>query len=147
MKKKFIRAFLIALGIYLMADGVIHLLNLRLQSVTNIWPASALSYAKLLNLIYASFVFLASILVLVAQNNLKKYQTLIFSSAVWALFHGSLLIFLSLSEDFKNSFLNLPSLLVWISFYNQYLSVEAILAFLYALIIFVWIKEEKHEQD
>src|SRR3989338_3960053 len=107
------RIFFIVLAMYLIGDGVIHLLNIRLGSVINVWPTSAVSYAILLDSIYASFVFLAAALILVAQTDLKKYKSLIFVSGIWAIFHGTLL------------------------FYNQYLFFEAILAFIYAIVVFL----------
>lgn len=140
--EKILRLFLIVLAIYLIGDGIIHLLNIRLQSVTNVWVISALSYATLMNAIYASFVLLAAILVLVAQSALKKNQSLILASSIWAIFHGLLLIYLSSTQNFVNDFSNLPSLYVWIPFYNQYLLVEAFLSFIYAVIVFIWIKND-----
>lgn len=139
--EKVLRVFLNILAIYLILDGAIHLLNIRLQSVANIWPASAFSYAILLNAIYASFVFLTALLILVAQANLNKYKNLVLTSSIWTIFHGSLLIYLSLTQNFANNFSNFPSLSVWLPFYNQYLLVEAILSFVYTGLVFIWIKK------
>lgn len=138
--EKLLRGYINLLGIYLIIDGAIHLFNIRLQSVVNVWPQSALSYATLLNVIYASFVFLAATLVFVAQKDLKKYKTLIMISAIWAFIHGLLLIFLSLTQNFSANFLILSSLSVWIPFYDQYLLLESFLAFVYVVLVFIWIK-------
>lgn len=135
--EKTLRIFLTFLAIYLILDGGIHLFNIRLQSVTNIWPLSALSYASFINALYASFVFLTAGLVLTAQASLKKYKSLILVSGFWAIFHGLLLIYLSLTQNFP---LNLPSLYVWLPFYNLYLVAEALLSFIYATLVFIWIK-------
>ena len=135
-----LRFFLIFLALYLTSDGTIHLLNIRLISVTNIWPKSAISYATLLNAIYASFVFLAAILVFAAQKDLKKYKNLVFASVIWALIHGFLLTILSISQNFNQQFQAAPSLQVWFPFYNQYLLFEAILAFAYAAVGLLWLK-------
>lgn len=140
--EKILRIFLNFLAVYLLLDGTIHLLNIRLQSVANIWPASSLSYATLLNAIYASFVYLAAILVLVAQTALKKYKSLILASGIWSVFHGLLLIYLSSSQNFMNIFLNFPSLYVWMPFYNYYLFFEALLSLIYAGLVFIWIKND-----
>jgi uncharacterized membrane protein YozB (DUF420 family) len=139
---KQLRFFIIVLGIYLIGDGLIHLLNIKLGSVKGIWPQSAFSYAILLNSIYASFVFLVSSLILIAQKDLKKYKSLILVSSVWSVFHGGLLIYLSVTQNFMVSFYNLPSLYVWMSFYDKYLIFEALLAFAYALLVFLWIKND-----
>lgn len=140
--ERLLRILLNFLVVYLILDGVIHLLNIRLQSVANIWPASAISYATLLDFIYASFVFLAAMLLLVAQKSLTKYKSLIFISSIWAVFHGLLLVRLSFTQDFMNKFAGLPSLYVWMPFYDQYLIIEAFLAFVYAALVFIWLKNE-----
>lgn len=142
--EKLLRIVLNILAIYLIGDGVMHLLNIRLQSVMNVWPGSAISYAYLLNGIYASFVFLAAILLMVAQKDLKKYQSLILASGIWAIFHGFLLIYLSSTQDFVNNFSNLPSLYVWIPFYNQYLFFEAFMIIIYGLMIFLWVRKPRN---
>lgn len=141
--EKVVRIFLIFLGIYLIGDGIIHLLNIRLNSVINTWSSSAIVYAKLLNAIYASFVFLAACLVLVVQANLEKYKTLIRVSTIWAIFHGFLLIYLTQTLSIMNNFYNLSSLYVWMPFYNEYLLFEAFLAFAYAILIFIWSNNKK----
>lgn len=140
--EKILRVSLNLLAVYLILDGAIHLLNIRLQSVANIWPSSALSYATLLNAIYASFVFLAVALILVAQTDLKKNKGLILASGIWAVFHGLLIIYLSSSQNFMNNFSNSPSLYVWMPFYNHYLFFEAFLSFVYAGLVFIWIKND-----
>lgn len=139
--EKILRVFLNILAVYLILDGIIHLFNIRLQSVADVWPKSALSYAALLDMIYASFVFLAALLLLVVQKSLKKYQNLILASSIWAIFHGLLLIYLSFTQNFTDNFSNFPSLYIWMPFYDQYLLVEASLAFIYAILVFIWIKK------
>lgn len=139
------RLFINILAVYLIGDGLIHLLNIRLNSILNVWPSSAISYAVLLNSIYASFIFLAASLILIAQTNLKKYKDLILISAIWAIFHGILLIYLSLTQNFMISFANAPSLSVWMSFYDKYLIFEAIISFIYAILVFLWRNKVKHE--
>ncbi len=138
-----LRIFIILLAVYLIGDGLIHLFNIRLLSVAGVWPRSAISFGILMDGIYASFVFLAAILVFAVQRDLKKYKTLVIASSIWAILHGVLLIFLTTTNDFLASFQSLPSLYVWMPFYNQYLLFEAFLAFLYALLVFIWVKDKK----
>lgn len=137
------RIFLTVLAMYLIGDGAIHLLNIRLGSVINVWPVSAVSYAILLDSIYASFVFLAAALILVAQTDLKKYESLILVSGIWSILHGILLLYLNSTQHFAHDFFNYPSLLVWMPFYNQYLLFEALLSFVYAIVVFIWNKAIK----
>ena len=141
--QKVLRVFLNILAIYLLFDAAIHLTNIRLISVTKLWSVSALSYAILMNAIYASFVFLAAALIWVVQKSLKKYQDLIFISSFWAIFHGLLLIYLSYSQNFMHNFLPFSSLYVWLPFYNQYLLFEATLSFTYAGLVFLWRKSDE----
>lgn len=135
-----LRFFLNLGAIYLILDGAIHLINLKLASVMNIWPPSAISYATLMDTIYASFVFLVALLIFIVQKDLKKYKALIFISAIWALIHGFLLIFLSINWNFTKEWLRLPSLYVWLPFYKQYLLFESALAFVYSILVFLWLK-------
>lgn len=140
--QKLLRPFLIFVAIYLIVDGLIHLFNIRLSQVWDVWPKSALSYATLLNLSYASFVFLAAGLLLIAQKDVKKYKAFLKVSAFWAFMHGGLLVYLSLTQDFAKNLSGIPSLYVWIPFYDQYLLFEAFLAFSYACVIFIYNNEK-----
>lgn len=135
-RKTFLRLFLIFLAGYLAIDALIHLFNIRLLSVDGIWPTSALIYARLINAIYASFVFLASLLLIVICSDLTKYKKLLKISVFWAVFHGVLLITLAFGQNFSAEFVKFPSLLVWIPFYNQYLMFEGLLSFVY--VVLVW---------
>lgn len=128
-------------AIYLAIDGLIHILNLRLESVHN-WPSSATTYATFLNMIYASFVFLAAAISFVMQKNLKKYESLVILSAVWAFLHGSLLIFLDIKYNFVKTFADYSSLYVWLPIYDYYLYFEASLFIIYSILVFIWKKEE-----
>lgn len=139
--EKLVRFALIFLAVYLIGDGLIHFLNIKLQTIGSNWPQSAVVYAKLLNAIYSSFVFLVAMLALIVQKDIKKYQDLIKISPYWAIFHGLILLYLSTTINFVNIFSNMPSLYVWMPFYNQYLFFEAVLAFIYAVVVFVWNKK------
>ncbi len=145
MMQKLLRFFLNFVAIYLILDGLIHLTSIRLQSVINVWPNSAIAYATLLDTIYASFVFLVALLIFVAQNDLKKYKKLILASAIWAFMYGFLLAFLVLNKDFTEDFSTFPSLHVWFPFYNHYLLFEASLAFVYGILVIFSFKGGKNE--
>lgn len=140
--EKTVRGFLIFGAFYLIFDGIIHFFNLRLFSTKYIWPDSAFSYATLLNMVYASFVFLTAAFVLIFQSDLKKYKNFIVVSALWAFFHAGLLIFLSIGQNLTMKAEGLPSLYVWSPFYNQYLLGEAGLLFIYASLVLIWIKRK-----
>lgn len=140
-----LRLFLNIGAVFLILNGLVHLFDIRLASVESIWPKSAISYARLLDTIYASFVFLAAIMIFIAQRDLKKYRNLIFYSAFWAFFHGFLLIKFATTQSFTKEIPSLPSLHIWIPFYNQFLLFEAFLLLVYVILVFLWIKSGKNE--
>ncbi len=140
--EKTVRGFLIFGACYLILDGLIHFFNLRLSSTQSIWPESASSYATLLDMVYASFVFLTASFVLIIQSDVKKYKNFIVVSSFWAFFHGCLLIFLSVGQNLTMKAVGFPSLYVWSPFYNQYLLGEAGLLFIYASLVLIWIKRK-----
>lgn len=137
--EKTIRIFLIAGAFYLIFDGLIHFFNLRLFSAQSVWPESALSYSTLLNLVYASFVFLTAGFAFVLQTDINKYKNFVIFSSFWAIFHALMLIFLSFAQNLTLNAKDLPSLYVWLPFYDEYLLVESVVLFCYAGLIFAWI--------
>lgn len=139
--EKIVRGFLIFGIFYLIFDGLLHFFNIRLLSVQSIWPQSALSYGVLLNMVYASFVFLTTGFAFLMQTDIKKYKNLIILSSFWAFFHAILLIYLSTTQNLVLNGKNLPSLLVWSPFYNQYLFFESTLLISYSLVVFYWVKK------
>ena len=141
-KEKILKAFLIFAGCYFIFDTLLHLSNIKLSSVLNSWPSSAFSYAHLLNYIYASFVLLSACICFVIQKDLKKYKTLIIISGIWAVFHGTVLLYLVGIDNYQEVFKQLPSLLVWLPFYKEYLSFNALLLFLYSAVVYLWRKDE-----
>lgn len=137
---KILKGFLIFGGAYFIFDGLLHLIGIKLISVINLWPESALSYAKLINQLYASFIILAGIMALFLQQDLKKYKDLITVSAAWATFHGIILLSLIFTARFGSTFQELDSLRVWLPFYEQYLLLNAVLLFTFSGLVFMWRK-------
>lgn len=141
--EKLLRSFLIFGAAYFIFDGLLHFFNIKLSSAANLWPGSAISYGGLMNAIYASFIFLASGIMFIIQGDLEKYKAIIRFSAIWALFHGSILVFLISTQNYQEIFKSLPSLLVWLTFYREYLLINSILLFLYSGIVYLWIRSKK----
>lgn len=141
--QKVIRGLIIFAGMYLLFDALLHFFGTKLLSVAGVWPESAVSYSNLINRLYASFVILAAMTAYVVQKDLKKYKYIIYFSAVWALFHGALLLFLVLTQNYQLTFKNLPSLLVWLPFYREYLVLNAIALLIYSLIVYIWFRQER----
>lgn len=141
--ERILRIFIIFLGIYLIFDGSIFLFNIKLQSVSKVWPASALSYATVVDSLCATFIYLAAALAFIVQKDLKKYKSIISISSIWTFFQGLLLIYLNSAQNLISNFSNLPSLSVWMPFYQQYLLFEAFLCFIYTGLVLIWLKGEK----
>lgn len=139
-KEKLLRGCLIFAGIYFIFDAFLHLSNIKLSSVLGIWPASAVSYAHLLNYIYASFVLLVAAFAFIIQKDPKKYRSLIMISSIWAVFHGVILLTLVWTQNYQLTFKIFPSLLVWLPFYREYITLNAVLFFLYSGVVYLWFK-------
>ena len=138
--EKILRGFLIFGAGYFIFDALLHLSNIKLLSPEGVWPASAISYAHLLNYIYASFVILASLVAIVIQQDLKKYKTIVTASGIWTFFHGIVLLYLVWSKNLAEIFKDLPSLQIWLPFYGQYLIFNAILLFIFSAVTYLWVK-------
>ena len=123
-------------------DALVHLFDIKLIDVQNSWSGLSLVYGQFIDHLYASFAILASILAIIASQNLDKYKTLIKISGFWALFHGLLLIYTSLTVNF-NIFKDTPSVFVWMPFYNSYLILEGIFLIGLSLVIYLWAKKHK----
>lgn len=137
--EKILRFFLIFGGGYFLFDALLHFLGIKLSSVVGVWPESSISYGSLINYIYASFVILAALIAFILANNLKKYKSIIGFSAIWALFHAALLLFLVLTQNYQQIFKDLPSLLVWLPFYREYLALNAIVLLTYSGVVYIWL--------
>jgi hypothetical protein len=142
--KRILRGYLIFGGGYFIFDALLHLSNIKLSSVESIWIFSALSYGQLINILYASFLLLTAGVIFVMQTNLNKYKTLMFVSAIWAIFHGTVLIWLVWSRDYQQIFSLTPSLLVWLPFYREYLTFNSLLLMIYSLLVFFYLRKTKN---
>lgn len=125
-------------GIYILINGLLYLLNLRLTSVIDVWPDSALLYVKLLNALYASFTILAAAVAILLQKDIDKYKVIIVGTAFWAFLHGSLLIGLSLTQNYIQIFKAYPSLHLFFPLYDKFLIFEGMLLLVYSLVVFIW---------
>ena len=143
--EKILRGFLIFGGAYFIFDGLLHFFNIKISSANSAWPQSAISYAGLLNSIYASFIFLAAAIAFVIQKDLKKYKAVLVVSSVWAIIHGSVLLFLVWTQNYQQIFKDLPSLLVWLPFYNQLVLIEGGVLIIYSGIVYLWARSKAGE--
>lgn len=147
MNNKFIknalRVLVIFWGIYLLFEGVLYFFNFRLVDAKNVWPASATLYSELIGKVLGSvFLFIAAVAFDI-QRDLLKHRSFVKLSGFWGMFHGVVLIWLSLSNNFVEVFKNTPSLYVWFPFYNQYVVLEGIILISYSVFVYFWLKNTK----
>ncbi len=141
--EKIIRILLIVGGCYLLADGIIHLTDMRLLSVKEVWPEDALIFAQFMSRLYGSFVILAGLLCLIIQKDIKKNKSLLQVAAIWAFIHSCLLVTISINTNFTKIYDKYPSVYVWMPFYNSYLYFEIFLLFIVSALTAVWLKSLK----
>lgn len=142
MIKTILRGFIIFGGCYFIFEGLLHFSGIKLSSVRGVWPQSAITYANLLNNLYASFIILAAFMAFIIQKDPVKYKYIIGLSAVWAICHGVILLFSVWTQNYQLIFQDHPSLLVWLPFYREYLISNAVLLFLYGGLVILYFKKK-----
>lgn len=142
--EKALRIYLIFWGLYLIFEGLLYILNIRLIDTRDIWPPAALAYAKLLEKVLGSiFLFVAAVIIFEVQNNLLKYKNFIKIGGIWTFFHGILLIFLGTTQNYGEVFISFPSLFVWFPLYENYVVLEGVAAILFSILVYIWLKNEQ----
>lgn len=136
---KMIRGFLILGGFYFVTDALVHLFNIKLLSV-NDWNSQALVFSKFVSQLFGSAGLLIALLCFEVQRDLGKYQRIITLSAFWAFFYGLFLITSSLQINFVQEFRGMPSVYVWMEYYNFYLILEGLLLLTFSITVFFWRK-------
>lgn len=140
--EKLLKVYLIITSLYLLGDGLVHVFDIKLINALD-WPQSPVIYSSFIGHLFGFFVILSALLGLEASRDLKKYKNFLYIVAIWLLFYGAHLIYISLTTDFQGLFKNNPSIFVWMPFYNAYLIFEAVLAFVFSLLVFLWWRSEK----
>ncbi|MDO8573802.1 MAG: hypothetical protein Q7R77_03560 [Candidatus Daviesbacteria bacterium] len=135
-----LKMFLFLGAVYFFVDGFIHFFDIKLLNVGNSWPASALAYARLLDKVTGVFILLTAATLFVIRRDPKKYKAIIYLSAVGTLLLGVSFIYLGLSTDYSIVFSLMPSLVVWLPFYGQYLLLEAGALICYSLLVYLWFR-------
>lgn len=141
--EKLLRGVILFWGIYLLFESLLYLFSIRLTDTKNVWPPSAVAYGELIEKILGSTFLFVAIVVFEVQKNLLKYKTFIKLSGIWALFHGFLLIFLSLTQNYVEVFGAFPSLFVWFPLYENYVVLEGVAAILFSILAYMWLKNTK----
>lgn len=137
---KLVKGYLIFGGIYMFFEFLIHFFNLKLSNVTSFWPQSAFTYASWMSIFYGSTCLFISLLSLYLQIDVNRNKQLIKLLAAYSAFHGSVLIFGSLTVKFDAIYHNFPSLSFWLPSYNGFLAFEAALLYGFAILVYFWQK-------
>lgn len=139
MLKKLIKIELVVMGIFLIIDSGIHLFNLRLGSVSEVWPISALSFSKFLSQIYGSFVLFAALFLLELARKIETHKNLIFVVGLWTLLHGIFIAYL-LATNFYSGFGNYSSLYFYMTpaYYKVVEFIESLFLISFGILIFFW---------
>lgn len=137
---KLVRAYLIFGAFYMLVESLVHFSNVKLLSVNSIWPKTAVTFTAFMSILYASTALFLSAFLLILQTNIQKYQQLIRFIALYALFHGGLMLVASFNSPFDQIYKGLPSLALWIPYYNFYLIFEAMLLFGFTILVYFWQK-------
>lgn len=128
---------------YILADALIHLFNIRLTDTLEIWPTSAIAFSGFISQLYASFALLTVGVIIEVQKNIKKNAAIVLVMGIWAIWHGGFLGYQALT-GFSNNFQQVPSLYVWLPFYNSVIFLESILLILFGTMVVLWrIKDGK----
>ncbi len=145
--EKLLRLVIILLGLYLLFESFLYFFDIRLMDVKAVWSSQAIVYAKLIEEVLGStFLFIAVIILFEVQKNMLKYKNFIKISALWALLHGILLIYLSFSQNYIEVFKSFPSLMVWFPLYDKYVAFEGIVIICFSMLVYLWIKTNEQKQ-
>jgi hypothetical protein len=140
--KKILKWYILVTSLYLIADGVVHILDIKLID-TRFWPEQSVIYSRFIGHLYGFFVVLAGLFGIEAQRDLVKYKNFVYLTAIWLFFYGIHLLFFGATVDFNNVFLSEPSVYMWIPFYSKYLIFESMLCFLFTILTFFWWRSER----
>lgn len=135
---KIIRAYLIFGGFYMLGEAIIHFSGVKLTDVAALWPQEAVTFSSWISTLYGSTILFMSLLLFSIQGKIEENKKIIKVLAFYALFHGTLVTYFSLTSGFNEIFKNLPSLYFWLPNYSAYLLLEAFLLFGFSFVVYLW---------
>lgn len=138
--KNILKWYLLFTSIYLFADGIIHILNLKLANISSNWSSDLVIYAQYMTQLYGLFAVLTASFGLEVSRNLSKYKNLLYIAAIWGIVYAGFLIYYSITIDYPAVFKSTPSIYFWIPFYNAYILFEGLLLFTLSCLIFIYKK-------
>src|SRR3989344_553425 len=111
--------YLLIISLYLLGDGFVHVLNIKLLSPDPLWPSNIVIFSKYMSQLYGMFTILAALFGIEVSRNLEKYQNFLYITSVWGVIYGLLLIY-----------------------YNFYIIFEACLLYVFVFLVFLWSKRK-----
>lgn len=138
---KILKWYLLITSIYLVSDGLIHILGVKLINV-QLWSKPAFIYSNLITHLYGAFAILAGLFGIETSRDIYKYRNFLYIVAFWVLGYGIYLIYVATTISFKLIFVESPSVFVWMPFYNYYLVFEAGLCFGLSTLIYLFRKKQ-----
>lgn len=139
--EKIIRAYLIFGGFYMLGEALVHFSNIKLADVSTIWSKDALTFSSWISTLYGSTTLFMSLLLFSIQGKVEENKKIVKVLAFYALFHGVLVTYASLTIRFDEIFHNLSSLSFWLPTYNGYLLLESLLLFGFAFLVYLWLRK------
>lgn len=137
--EKIIRAYLIFAGFYMLGEALVHFSGVKLTNVDTLWPQEAVTFSSWISILYGSTTLFMSLLLFSIQGSVVENKKIIKVLAFYALFHGILVTYASLTIRFDEIFHSLSSLSFWLPTYNGYLLLESLLLYGFALFIYLWL--------
>lgn len=138
--KTVLKWYLLFTSLYLLADGVIHILNLKFTNIADNWSPDLIIFAQYMSQLYGLFGILIALFGIEVSRNLAKYKNFLYISAVWGVVYAGLLVYYALSVNYPVIFKNTPSIYFWIPFYNGYILFEALLLLILSFLIYLYRK-------
>lgn len=129
----FLRWVLRAGCVFMVIEGIYHGSGIRMAGVEAYWPESAVAFARLFMMLWASASLTIAVVCYFSQRYLEQAKPLLVLLALPAIVHAAMLLWLSLSP-FVN-IMPLSNLYAWIPFYEVWIRGEALLLTSYALYI------------
>lgn len=114
-------------------EAIYHASGVRMMGVERFWPESAVEFARLFMMLWASASLVLAVVFYYAQKYFDQSKPLLVMLAIPALIHAAMLWWLSLVPYTK--IMPLSNLYAWIPFYENWIRGEGALLFTYALYI------------
>lgn len=119
--------------IFMFIEAVYHASGVRMTGVEAFWPDSAVQFARLFMMLWASASLVLAVVFYYVQKHFQQTKPLLVYLTLPAVLHSLMLVWLSLTPFTK--IMPLANLYAWIPFYEVWIRGEATMLTLYVLYI------------